>query len=107
MRDNNFFTKFIQRMKAGKKSTREKNESANSRAMMGNLLRMVEKTDEVEIGCDEVFELLDQYIEIEQRGEDVSKLIPLVEQHLDKCRDCREEYEALKRVIESTTTDNR
>ncbi len=106
MSTDNFFKKFIQRMKAGKKSTSEKNASSNSREMMGKLLRMVEDTDEVEIGCDEVFELLDQYVEMEQRGEDVTTLLPLVERHLEKCRDCREEYEALKQVIESAASDN-
>ena len=74
--------------------------------MMGELLHMVENTDEVEIGCDEVYELLDQYVEMEQRGEDVTSLLPLVERHLEKCRDCREEYEALKQVIETAAPDN-
>jgi hypothetical protein len=106
MSTNNVFKKFIQRMKAGRKSSSEKTVSSNSPEMMGELLHMVKNTDDVEIGCDEVFELLDQYVEMEQRGEDVTRLLPLVERHLEKCRDCREEYEALKQVIEAAAPDN-
>jgi predicted anti-sigma-YlaC factor YlaD len=71
--------------------------------MMDNLLRMVEDTDNVELACDEVFELLDQYIEMEKRGEDAAHLLPLVKRHLDKCQDCREEYEALARMFDATS----
>jgi hypothetical protein len=105
MSTNNVFKKFIRQIKAGKKSLSEKTASTDSTEIIGNFLHMVENTDEVEIGCDEVFELLDQYVEMEQRGENVTKLLPLVERHLEKCRDCREEYEALKQVIESSTQD--
>lgn len=70
---------------------------------MGNLLDMVKNTDELEIGCDQVFEMLDQYVELEARGEDVAHLLPLVKRHLDKCRDCYEEYEALARAYEATS----
>ena len=73
---------------------------------MGKLLRMVENTDEVEIGCDEVFALLDQYVELESHGEQVARLLPLVKSHLDKCRDCREEYEALVRILAASASEN-
>lgn len=71
--------------------------------MIGELMRMVKNTDEVEIACDEVFELLDHYVELEARGENVAALLPLVKRHLDKCRDCREEYEALVRIFKATS----
>ncbi len=70
---------------------------------MGKLLQMVENTDDVEIPCDEVFDLLDQYVECEARGEDLAVLLPLVKKHLDRCRDCHEEYEALARIIEASS----
>ena len=35
------------------------------------------------------------------RGEDAGHLMPLVQQHLDLCAECREEYEALLRVLEA------
>ncbi len=64
---------------------------------------MVEDTDEVELSCDEILEMLDQYVELEARGEDAASLLPLVKKHLDKCKDCHEEYEALVRVIEASS----
>ena len=74
--------------------------------MMGKLFQMVENTDEVELSCDEVFDLMDQYVESDVRGEDAAKLLPLVQKHLERCRDCHEEYEALARVIEASSELN-
>ena len=63
------------------------------------MLHMIQNTREVELSCDEVHELLDQYSEMAIRGEDVASLLPLVHYHLDMCPDCREEYEALSRIL--------
>ena len=60
---------------------------------------MVNDTDEIEISCDDVLDLLDQYVELEAQGEDVAHLFPLLKKHLDRCRDCHEEYEALTRIL--------
>ena len=65
------------------------------------MLMMIEKTQEVELSCDEVHALLDQYTEMALRGEDPSELLPLVHYHLDMCPDCREEYEALTRILQA------
>lgn len=62
-------------------------------------LRMASMTEDVELSCDEVYDLLDQFAEAAQRGEDVAALMPLVQRHLDMCPDCREEYEALQRML--------
>ena len=64
-----------------------------------NLVRQVERTRDVEYACEEVHRLLDQFAEAVMRGEDASRLMPLVEQHLEMCPDCREEYEALIRIL--------
>ncbi|MBI3760834.1 MAG: hypothetical protein HY260_03100 [Chloroflexi bacterium] len=63
------------------------------------LAEMVAETQEVEYSCDDVYCLLDQCVEAVARGEDLVKLMPLVQQHLDMCPDCREEFEALLRVV--------
>jgi hypothetical protein len=104
MSEDNFFKKIIKRLKAGKRASQTTPPAQPMDGVMGKLLRMVENTDEVEIPCDEVFELLDQYVELEARGEDVAHLLPLVKRHLDKCQDCREEYEALVRVFQATSS---
>jgi hypothetical protein len=63
------------------------------------VLRMAQMTDEIELSCDEVLALLDQYTEAAVRGEDVARLMPLVQRHLDRCADCMEEYQALERIL--------
>ena len=48
-----------------------------------------------EIGCDECFEQLDRFVEITLAGKNAAEAMPLVQDHLDRCSDCREEFEAL------------
>jgi len=37
-----------------------------------------------------------------QRGENAVALMPLVKRHLDLCGDCKDEYEALLRVLKAS-----
>jgi hypothetical protein len=74
--------------------------SSDSSAMAQKVVEMIAHTAEVELTCDEVFELIDQFTEMTQRGENIAELMPMVQHHLELCPDCREEYEALKRVLE-------
>jgi len=106
MSPNNFIQEIIKRLQAGKRASRPAPSAHLSDEMLGKLLRMVENTDDVEIPCDDVFDLLDQYVELEARGEDVAHLLPFVKRHLDKCRNCHEEYEALARILEATSLHN-
>ena len=48
-----------------------------------------------EIGCDECFEQIDRFVEIELSGKSPAKAMPLVQDHLNRCRERREEYQAL------------
>ena len=63
------------------------------------LVRVVAKTRDVEIGCDECFERLDSFAETELSGLEASAAMPLVGDHLDKCADCRSKFEALLRAL--------
>ena len=63
---------------------------------------MLEMTEDEELGCEEVYFLIDRYAELLQRGEAPKKLMPLVEKHLAMCGDCREELEALLRILEGS-----
>ncbi|MDP9457897.1 MAG: hypothetical protein M3Q60_19485 [Actinomycetota bacterium] len=56
-------------------------------------------TREEEIGCDECFERLDRFVEMELSGLDAAAAMPLVEDHLRKCGDCREEFGALLEAL--------
>ena len=66
------------------------------------LVRAVAKTHETEIGCDECFEQLDLFAETAISGEEASAAMPLVGDHLDKCPDCRSEFEALLTALRVT-----
>jgi len=59
------------------------------------LVRAVAETHETEIGCDACFERLDRFAEAELSGLDTTVAMPLVRDHLDKCEDCRSQFEAL------------
>ncbi len=48
-----------------------------------------------EIGCEECFEELDRFVEMELAGKDAAEAMPLVQDHLERCRECKEEFEAL------------
>ena len=73
--------------------------SGSSDPRMSDMLGMVAHTRERELTCDEVHALIDQFAEMRMRGEDPTHLMPLVQQHLDMCPDCREEYEALMEAL--------
>jgi predicted component of type VI protein secretion system len=66
---------------------------------MQKMLAMLSKTQDVELTCDEVFALLDQFTELAAQGENVAQLMPLVQQHLDMCGDCQEEYKVLESIL--------
>ena len=82
----------------------KKKKMEENAAMTVNFLEMLEMTEEQELTCDEVHELIDQYVELKQRGENVEEIMPLVKHHLDICRDCFEEYEALLAALEFEAT---
>jgi predicted component of type VI protein secretion system len=70
--------------------------------MMQKLSAMLSGTQDVELSCDDIFALLDQFAELAAQGEDVAQLMPLVKQHLEMCADCREEYKVLERIVHGT-----
>ncbi len=94
---------FIQKLFGSKKQNPSLGgASANSPEKMQKMMAMLSVTREVELTCDEVFALLDQFTELAAQGEDVAMLMPLVQHHLDMCDDCREEYKALSNILQST-----
>lgn len=66
---------------------------------LGKLARALDMTREEELSCDECFKELDRFVEMELAGLNAAAAMPLVQDHLDKCGDCREEYEALLGVL--------
>jgi hypothetical protein len=52
-----------------------------------------------EVDCDECFDKLDQYVELELQGRDADAAIPGLGAHLDGCPACREEHESLRALV--------
>jgi hypothetical protein len=67
--------------------------------MVKRLVRAVMSTRPDEIGCDECFEQLDRFVEMKLTGKNPAEAMPLVQDHLDRCGECREEFEALMMAL--------
>ena len=63
------------------------------------LVRAVLTAHKDEIGCGDCFEEVDRFVEMTLAGKDAAEAMPLVADHLQRCRDCREEYAALLHVL--------
>jgi hypothetical protein len=67
--------------------------------MLKEMARAIATTRPDEINCDECFEQLDVFVEITLDGKSAAEAMPLVQDHLLRCGDCREEFEALLAAI--------
>ena len=54
---------------------------------------------EPELLCDECFEKLDEYVELELLGRAADDHIPGMRPHLQGCPACQEEYDSLRELI--------
>ena len=57
--------------------------------------------DGPEIGCEECFEMLDRYVELDVNGGDPDAAVPGMRAHLAGCPACHEEYESLRALVAS------
>lgn len=70
--------------------------------VLKKMVRSIASTKPVEIGCEECFEQVDQFVELQLQGKNAAEAMPLVQDHLDRCNGCREEFEALLDCIRAT-----
>jgi hypothetical protein len=52
-----------------------------------------------EVGCDECFDELDRFVELELAGADADAAVPGLRAHLDGCPACREEHDSLVALV--------
>jgi hypothetical protein len=62
-------------------------------------VRGILSTQKDEIDCDQCLEELDRFVELALAGRDAAEALPLVQDHLNRCRDCNEEFEALLLIL--------
>jgi len=66
-----------------------------TKANLKKIIGAVARTRPDEISCDECFEKLDRFAEMQLKGISAEEAMPLVKDHLDRCKSCHEEFEAL------------
>ena len=54
-----------------------------------------------EVTCEECFERLDEYVELELRGDDAEAAVPGMRAHLQGCPACHEDHESLLALVRS------
>ncbi len=52
-----------------------------------------------ELTCEECFEQLDRYVELEVAGEDADALVPGMHSHLRGCPACAEDHDSLSAFV--------
>jgi hypothetical protein len=63
------------------------------------LLRRVLGPSGPEVMCQECFELLDEYVELELAGQDADRRLPGMREHLEGCPACAEEHDSLRELV--------
>jgi hypothetical protein len=54
---------------------------------------------EPELTCEECFEELDRYVELELAGRDADATVPGMRPHLEGCPACREDHDSLAALL--------
>ena len=72
---------------------------ANQENTHGRALERLLGPTGYEIGCEECFDLLDEYVELEVAGADADARVPGMRAHLDGCPACNEEHESLLALV--------
>ena len=52
-----------------------------------------------EVSCEDCFELLDRYVDLELAGEDADARLPGMREHLEGCPACREDHGSLRALL--------
>ena len=73
----------------------------NAPARHTDLLRRLLGPSGLELSCDECFELLDRYVELEAAGAAADQAIPGMGAHLKGCAACHEEHSSLLALVQS------
>jgi hypothetical protein len=70
---------------------------------VAGLMRTILSAEDDDITCDECYEHIDQYVDMLRAGEDSATVLPKVKAHLEQCRCCEAELEALIAILEAET----
>jgi hypothetical protein len=65
------------------------------------MLRALLGPDGPELSCEECFEQLDRYVELELAGANADEAIPGMQAHLQGCPACHEDHLSLRSFVQS------
>jgi len=54
-----------------------------------------------EVSCEDCFELIDQYVDLEVAGENADSRLHGMREHLEGCPACREDHDSLYELVAS------
>ncbi|HXC51731.1 MAG TPA: hypothetical protein VN634_12645 [Candidatus Limnocylindrales bacterium] len=69
--------------------------SRRERELLARLLG----SDKPEVTCEECFEHLDRYVDLQLAGTDADAALPGFRAHLENCPACHEDYESLRSLL--------
>jgi hypothetical protein len=72
-----------------------------------NVLRALLGPKGPELSCEECFEQLDRYVELELTGSDADAAIPGMRAHLEGCPACHEDHLSLRSFVQSDAPESR
>jgi hypothetical protein len=65
------------------------------------LIEMVTVTRDQEMTCDECLADIAEFVEVQLTGTPFSDALQAVQDHLDRCHDCTDEYRVLRQALEA------
>ena len=65
------------------------------------LIEMVTVTRDQELTCDECLAEIAAFVEVQLSGTPLSDALQAVQDHLDMCHDCTDEYHVLRQALEA------
>jgi hypothetical protein len=99
--------RFFKRLYSGPaRDDAERPEVRSEVEMAKQMVRGIVTTREDELGCDECFEQVDRFAEMVLANEDAAVAMPLIEDHLNRCKGCREEFEALLDALRAVSAQS-
>jgi hypothetical protein len=72
-----------------------------------DVLRALLGPEGPELSCEECFDQLDRYVELELAGSDADVAIPGMRAHLEGCPACHEDHASLRSFVQSGASESR
>ena len=72
-----------------------------TRAQVGGIVKMLGLTRDREFNCSECLQHVSEFAECQLANRPVAEALALVEHHLTLCPECREECEALMKILKA------